>query len=87
MKKLLFILLSGLLFSCEDCKDSSFKIEVTYINGEKDTFFIDKTTCEDNNLYLNNSCIYEKYESTNFDANFRDCLVCGVRSYKRLNQK
>lgn len=84
MKKLLVILSSVLLlYSCK-CEDKSYNIEVVFTNGEKDTIFVKKTVCQDPNVFLNNGCIYKIHETSRNDAPYKYCLVCGVRSYRKI---
>jgi len=85
MKYLILILsLATMIYSCE-CKKIKYRIGVVYTNGDKDTVGYTGNDCKSNTLFLNNGCIYTDYVESRYQANFQGCVVCGVRSFYRLN--
>lgn len=74
-----------MIYSCE-CKKTKHRIRVVYTNGEKDTIAYTSNECRSNTLFLNNGCVYKEYVQSRYDANFQGCIVCGVRSFYRLNR-
>ena len=84
MKKLILPLLILTIFSSCECNTFKYDIQVSYTNGEKDTITVTGSNCNDNNLFLNNGCIYKRYLTGRYEANYQGCVVCGVRSFHKL---
>lgn len=84
MRKLFLTLgLITLIYSCE-CKKIKYDIEVVYVNGAKDTITVKGNECSSNILYFHDECLYRRYVESKYEANFQDCVVCGIRSFRYL---
>lgn len=76
-----------ILNSC-NCEKVNEKIEVTYINNKIDTISLTYHSCSNNDcggVFFYNGCIYTHHEETKYDVNYKGCVVCGVRKYRKLN--
>lgn len=77
MKKLIIVLISSLLFSCNiNPLQYKFNVEVIYINGDKEIINVIGT--DNYNIYIDEQCLY--------GYTYKTVLRCGVRKYNILNK-
>lgn len=81
MKKFLYTSIFFIFYSCKPNYEVK-KIEITYQNGNTEKLNVKyNTLAEGAGIYFNNGCIYLYHEETKYDANYKGCVRCGVRSF------
>jgi thioredoxin-related protein len=84
MKYLILLLVLFTFFSCEN-KTIKKKVKITYTNGDTELINVQYKYLGSGGIFFNNGCLYLEHYQSKYDSPYKNCVRCGIRSYKILN--
>lgn len=58
------------------------KINVVYLNGDTENIIVKYNAIDPNSgIFFSDGCIYLQHYATQYDNQYKNCVVCGVRKF------